>query len=115
VHHSLAEVLALTVEVDGQTCCLRLEGDFDVSSVQRVERVIEDIDDQVECLVIDLEHVHFLDLGALRTILRAHEAGRSQGFDVKVIKPRGPAGRLFTLTPIGRELTLVDAAPPREP
>jgi anti-anti-sigma factor len=115
VDHPLAEVLALTVEVDGHTCCLRLEGDFDLSSVQRVERVLEDIDDRVECLVIDLELVHFLDLGALRTILRAHETGRKKGFDVKVIKPRGPAGRLFTLTPMGRELMLIDAVPPREP
>ena len=111
MHHSLAEVLTLTVEVDGRTCCVRLEGDFDLSSVQRVERVLDDIDDQVECLVIDLERVHFLDLGALRTILRAHEAGRRQGFEVKVIKPRGTAGRLFTLTPMGRELLLVDAVP----
>ena len=104
-------LLALTVEMDGARCRLRLGGELDVTGVGEVDRTLAEIDlDALECLVLDLEEIVFMDLAGLRVILRAHKLGRHRGFDLEVIRPRGAAGRIFTLTPLARELRLVDAA-----
>jgi anti-anti-sigma factor len=100
--------LAVKVEADGPTACFRLAGELDLAGVKQMELALASIDGEVESLVIDLQQVEFIDLAGLRTILRANEHGRRQGFDVKVIRPDGPADRIFTLTPIGRDLELLD-------
>jgi anti-anti-sigma factor len=107
-----SEVLALTVERQGSTICLRLAGEFDLAGVPRVDQVLDDLDDDIDSLVFDLEQVGFLDLAGLRTIIHANERGRAHGFHVTVVKPHGTASRIFTLTRIGRELDFVEAAAP---
>jgi anti-sigma B factor antagonist len=107
-----SEALAITIEREGSTICLRLAGEFDLAGVPRVQQALEGIGDDFESLVFDLEQVEFLDLAALRTILRANDRGRKQGFQVQVVKPRGPASRIFTLTSLARELEFVEAPAP---
>jgi anti-anti-sigma factor len=58
-------------------------------------------------IVFDLKELDFLDLAGLRTILRAKDRGRELGFDVVVVRPRGLANRVFTLTRAGQELSMV--------
>jgi anti-anti-sigma factor len=107
-----SEALALTVERQGSTICLRLAGEFDLAAVPRVDQVLDDLDEDIDSLVFDLEQVSFLDLAGLRTIIHANERGRTDGFRVSVVKPTGSASRIFTLTRIGRELDFVEAAAP---
>jgi hypothetical protein len=59
-------------------------------------------------LVLDLRELAFLDLEALKTILRANEYCKNHHVAVTAIKPRGLASRFFTLTRLGLELHLVD-------
>jgi anti-anti-sigma factor len=59
-------------------------------------------------IVLDLRDVTFLDLTALRAILRVNERGRAEGLEVAVIRPRGFASRIFTLTRAGDQLSMVD-------
>ena len=59
-------------------------------------------------LVLDLTAVSFLDLAGLRTILRADARGRAEAFEVLVVRPRGTASRIFTLTRVGELLNLVN-------
>lgn len=104
-------LLALTVETDGARCRVHLGGELDVTAVGELDRTLAELDlEGVECLVLDLEQIEFMDLAGLRAVLRARELGRRWGFDLEVIRPRGAAGRIFTLTPLARELRLVDAA-----
>ena len=59
-------------------------------------------------VVFDLRAVCFLDLAGLRTILRADARGRAEAFEVVVVRPRGTANRVFTLTRAGEQLNIVN-------
>ena len=93
---------SLDSERDGATLCLTLAGDLDRGQIGRVERALEATRDKsVEHVVFDLRALTFLDSAGLRTILRVHKRAQSEAFGVTVIRPRGLANRVFTLTRAG--------------
>lgn len=99
----------LGVEREGATLCLTLSGDFDRAAIGQVETALEaGRGSWVKHLVFDLSGLRFLDMSGLRTILRAHTRAQSECFDVTVVRPRGLANRVFTLTRVGETLTLID-------
>ena len=103
------EAFSLAVEEADCALLLRLAGDFDLAAIGRVMVALDRVDpERTTSLVFDLQHVAFLDMAALRTILRAADDCREHGIDIKVITPRGLASRVFTLTSAHRELDLVD-------
>ncbi|MDQ3675660.1 MAG: STAS domain-containing protein, partial [Actinomycetota bacterium] len=63
-------------------------------------------------VVFDLRELSSLDFAGLHTILRANERARSAAFDLVVVRPRGLANRVFTLTRAGEQLNMVDRASP---
>jgi anti-anti-sigma factor len=105
------DALALGVEQHGSTLYLRLSGEFDVAGVGRVEAALGRAAAITRRIVFDLRALSFLDLAGLRTILRADERSSSELFEVVVVRPRGLANRVFTLTRVGEHLTLVDSPP----
>jgi anti-anti-sigma factor len=102
--------LTLTVTEPGATLRLRLTGEFDLSGVGAVETALDRMDDAAAPVrvLFDLRDLRFLDVSGLRTILRTAARGRAEAFEVVVIRPRGTANRVFTLTRAGEELTMVD-------
>jgi len=97
------------VEEAGSTLRLRLGGDFDLAAIGRVMAALDRVDpEHTGLLVFDLQRVDFLDMAGLRTILRAADYCKDHDIQVTVIKPRGLASRVFTLTRVHRELDLVD-------
>jgi anti-anti-sigma factor len=107
-HHSAC--LTLTVSEAGATLRLRLTGEFDLSGVGAVESALDCMDQAPAPgrVIFDLRDLRFLDAAGLRTILRAAARGRAEAFEVVVVRPRGTANRVFTLTRAGEELTMVD-------
>ena len=100
---------SLSSERDGATLCLRLTGEFDRGQTGRVERALEAVrEPPLEHVVFDLSGLTFLDLAGLRTILKVHRLGQSEDFGVTVIRPRGRANRVFTLTRAGELLPMTD-------
>jgi anti-anti-sigma factor len=88
---------------------LRLTGDFDRSATTRVtyalaasHRVAQ------ELVVFDLRGVTFMDSAALRALVRVDQRARDEGFAVAVMRPASPASRIFSLTPLGDGLRLVN-------
>ncbi len=111
VHSPGSDEFGLGVEQQGTTLFLRVTGDFDCACVGRVEAALERAATLTRRVVFDLRGLSFLDLGALKAIFRANERSYSQPFDVVVVRPRGLANRIFTLTGAGERLTLVDNLP----
>ena len=108
-----SHALCLIVEELGSTLHLRLAGEFDLAGVERVEAALERASaEHTRHVVFDLTDLSFLDSAGLHTILRANERARSAAFDVVVVRPRGLANRVFTLTRAGQQLNLVDQAFP---
>jgi anti-anti-sigma factor len=102
--------LILAVEESDRTLRLRLTGDFDGTGVGSVEHALDRLSEAPapRRVVFDLRGLAFLGLAGLRTILEADARGRAGAFDVVVVRPRGVASRIFTLTPAGQRLSIVD-------
>ena len=106
-----ASPLLLTVEESDNALRLRLTGDFDLAGVGAVEHALDRLGDAPapSRVVFDLRGLAFLGLAGLRTILRADARGRAEAFEVVVVRPRGIANRVFTLTRAGKRLSIVEA------
>jgi anti-anti-sigma factor len=106
---ALTPLLVDVEEVD-TTLRLRLEGEFDLAAVGAVERALRRLSRAPlpRRVVFDLRGVSFLDLAGLRTILRVDARARSERFEVVVVKPLGTASRIFTLTRLGEQLSIVN-------
>ena len=100
---------SLAAQHDGATLRLTLEGEFDWAVTGHVEGALRQAGDRpIEHVVFDLSELTFLDVAGLKTILAAHHRGLGEGFDVTVVRPRGLANRIFTLTRAGEVLTMSD-------
>jgi anti-sigma B factor antagonist len=107
---SRAGPLVLTVENYDSTLLVRLGGDLDLATVGRVTAALDQLKiERTTRLILDLQELSFLDLAGLRTILHANERCKKHQIRFAVIKPRGLASRIFTLTSVHRELDLVDS------
>ena len=103
--------LTLTVEASDSAVFLRMAGDLDLANIGQVMAALDRVDlDRTTQLVFDPQEVVFLDSAGLQTILRLNDHCKDQGSRVKVVKPRGLASRVFTLTRVHLELDLVDPA-----
>ena len=89
---------------------LRLMGEFDMAAVGRVENALDRVFEApaTSRVVFDLRRLTFIDSEGLRTILRANERARAERVELVVVRPRGTAGRIFTLTRAGEQLDMVD-------
>ena len=105
-----ADRFQLAVEEQGRTLFLRPSGEFDLAAVGRVENALGRVFEVASTsrVVFDLRRLTFLDSAGLRTILRANERARAGAFELVVVRPRGTANRIFTLTRVGEELRMVD-------
>jgi len=108
-----AEVERTDFSVDaqraGSTLFLALAGEFDWAVTGHVEGALKRAcEDTVEHVVFDLSDLTFIDITGLKVILRTNEGAPAHGFDVTVIRPRGLANRIFTLTRAAETLEIVD-------
>ena len=103
-------VLGLIVDQSGATSHLRLSGDFGLAGVGRVENALDGVFEAptTRRIVFDLCRLRFLDAAGLSTILRADQRARAAAVELVVVRPRGRANRVFTLTRAGAELIMVD-------
>jgi anti-anti-sigma factor len=105
-----ASPLLLAVDESDSTLRLRLTGDFDLAGVGAVEQALDRLSEASapRRVVFDLRGLGFLGLAGLRTILRTDAQGQADAFEVVVVRPRGAANRVFTLTRAGERLSIVD-------
>lgn len=97
------------VQREGSTLVLSLAGDFDSGVTGSVEGALNEASQiPLEHVVFDLSGLTFIDITGLKVILRTHEVAPARGFDVTVVRPRGLANRIFTLTRAAETLEIVD-------
>lgn len=91
--------LTLTVEETNSTMLLRMAGDLDLATAGQVTAALDRLDvDRITLLMLDLQELTFLDLAGLRAVLGVNDHCKKHGIRTTVLKPRGLAGRVFTLT-----------------
>ena len=101
-----ASPLLVAVEESNATLHVRLAGELDLAGVPLVEKALNRLSRAPELtrVVFDLAAVNFLDLA----VLRADARGRAEAFEVVVVRPKGVANRVFTLTRVGEQLNVVN-------
>jgi anti-anti-sigma factor len=105
-----ASALLVAVEESDSTLRLRLVGDFDRAGVGPVEQALDRLCQAPapRRVIFDLRGLAFLGLAGLRTILRTDAQGQAEAFEVVLIRPRGTANRIFTLTRAGERLSIIN-------
>ena len=100
---------SVDAEREGSTLFLSLAGEFDWAVSRHVEGALEKgCEVSIDHVVFDLSALTFIDLTGLKVILKTHETAPAKGFDVTVVRPRGLANRIFTLTRAAETLEIVD-------
>jgi anti-anti-sigma factor len=107
----MQDVFACATARVGSTLTVRLTGEFDLMGVGRVEAAIDPLPDGVTRVVLDLSDLDFLDASGLGTVLRAADRADQGEFELLVIRPRGSANRVFTVTRTDRRLKMLESAP----
>ena len=102
------ECFSLDTRRSGSTLCLSLAGEFDWAVTGRVEGALSANEPPPEQVVFDLTGLTFIDLTALKVILKTQERANARAFQVRVVRPRGLANRIFTLTRAAETLEMVD-------
>jgi anti-anti-sigma regulatory factor len=77
---------------------LRIGGDFERDTLERVQAALATLQGEpLRGIVFDLSYVTFMDLAALKTIMRVDQRGLREGFDVVVVRPPPLGRRILTL------------------
>ena len=93
------------------TRVIRVEGEVDLSSIAELQAHIDGAFAAGHCrLVIDLEHVTFLDSKVLHTLFRALEQARRGGGDVAVVCVDPTICRVLNVFGLARELEICRSA-----
>ena len=87
---------------------LRLDGELDLASGPLFQREIERAEiGATPMVVLDLEHLEFIDSTGLRFILSAHERSRERGQEFAVTRGSPQVQRLLSITRVAEHLHII--------
>jgi anti-anti-sigma factor len=99
--------LAIITECQSGRAALRLQGELDAGSRDRLRRAISDaLEGRPRILVIDLAAVNFADCGGLAVLVSAHQQLAQQGCDLIIMAAQPMVSRLICLTGLDTYLHL---------
>jgi anti-sigma B factor antagonist len=101
---------------DTSTVHLALRGDLDLYSAPALDDALVALEgEKWPRVVIDLRALEFVDSAGLRLIVRTQARAVQDGRELVLVRGGETVQRVFTLTGLDRELTMVDAPPPGTP
>jgi anti-anti-sigma factor len=103
--------LAVEARAHRRTALVALRGELDLVTVSKVAEVLDGLEpnpDGVRHLVLDLRGLTFMDLPALRELMKQNEFARSNRHNLAVVRGTEPVQRLLRLTGVEEMLVLVD-------
>jgi anti-anti-sigma factor len=106
-----SEQLAVEARTHRRTALVAFRGALDLVTVSKVAEAIDDLaprPEGVRHVVLDLRGVTFLDVPALRELLRQSEYARANGHNLAVVRGTYAIQRLLKLTGTEESLVLVD-------
>jgi anti-sigma B factor antagonist len=84
----------------GRLVTLRPTGELDIATAERMERALLDGRERGDRVVLDLAELEFIDSTGLRAVVRAAEAARRDGWELR-LRPGSPAvQRVFEIAGI---------------
>ena len=107
----MSDYLTVEARKHRRTALIALRGEFDLVTVSKVAEVMDELSPDatgVRHVVVDLRGLTFMDLPALRELIRQNEFARSNRHNLAVVRGTAPVQRLPTLTRVEDQLVLVD-------
>lgn len=108
---SVAEQLEVESRTNRRTALVALRGELDLVTVSKVTDVIDALEPQAEGvrhLVLDLRGLTFMDVPALRELIKQNESARANRHNLAVVRGTDAIQRLLKLTGVDELLVLVD-------
>ena len=84
---------------------LKIDGRIDTKSAPKLEDIINDSLDGINCLILDFEKVEYISSAGLRVLLIAQKKMNRQG-DMKVLNVNGDVMEIFDVTGFSDILTI---------
>ena len=120
---SVAENFAVEARTRRRTALVALRGELDLFTVSKVAEVLDGLEpraDGVRHIVLDLRGLTFMDVPALRELIKQNELARTNHHNLAVVRGTDAIDRLLKLTGVEKLLVLVDdpedlVPPPRAP
>ena len=105
-----ADYLEVEASTHRRTALVALRGELDLVTVSKVAEVLEESGrgDGVRHIVLDLRGLTFMDVPALRELIRQNEYARSNRHNLAVVRGTAPIDKLLSLTGVEEMLVLVD-------
>jgi anti-anti-sigma factor len=103
--------LVVKTRTHRRTALIELHGELDIATVPAVAKVVDEIKphaDGVRHIVMDLRGLTFMDVSALRELIRQNDEARTNRHNLAVVRGGGVTERLLKLTEVEAQLVLVD-------
>ena len=108
---------SVDVEQVHDMAIIKLAGEFDAVTEDKLEELIETLDPGISHVVMDLREASFIDSHGVRILIKYELRSREEGFQFAVIPGNGHIRRVFDTLGMDKLLTLLadleslDAAP----
>jgi anti-sigma B factor antagonist len=106
----VAEQLRIDSRSEDGRVVIRLDGELDMASAPLLQVALEAAEtDATSALVLDLEHLRFMDSTGLRIILLAQARWQSRGQELALTRGSSQVQRLLAVSGVGEHLRVVAA------
>ena len=97
-------------QISDRAITVTLSGELDLLSAPALERALERLpDSDAELIIVDLRALEFMDSTGLHLLVRAQQWAHASGRRFAVVKGSEQVQRLFELTGVTENLTIVDS------
>jgi anti-anti-sigma factor len=100
--------LSLEVTRNADAVTVRISGDVDLASKERLEEAIGRLGPEARFLIFDLAGVTFMSSTGINMLVRVHNLCEANGGSLVVAAPSEPVRRVLALTGIDQHLTIAD-------
>ncbi len=101
------EPLSITSQRDGSAHRVTAVGELDLATVETLQRVLLEIDDGAETIVLDLSGLSFIDSTGLRLVLDLNERYGGEADRLRVIAGSPAVERLLDIVGLRDQLPLI--------
>lgn len=99
--------LDITTERTGESCVIAVSGEVDVYTSPNLKREIsEALDDGCTAVIIDLEHIGFIDSSGLGVLVSALRKVKEQGGTMRLVCTRDSILKIFRITGLDKVFPL---------
>lgn len=96
------------IEESEQSVIVNLAGQLNFKDHPKFNTSLNDLKNKKKNVVFDLARLEMIDSAGIGMLFLAHKVISNNGASVVIRNPRGQVRRVFDITSIGQEITVID-------